>query len=291
MSQPILAQASDGFHYVVKFNNDSRWPNLAFNESAGTELYRACGLAVPHWEPLLVTDSFLDANVNCWMQSEWGSVRPAPGLCFGSRFLGVEGARLLEVLGGTSFQRVRNRSSFWMAWLIDVCAEHVDNRQALFLEEADGWLNAFFVDQGHFFGGPKADQQCDFRASRYLDARIYGRVTSEQMAHFLGVARSLDADKIWKRAQALPDEWKTESGLRSFANCLSKLSNSDLLLNIADTLVDTIDRSSTRERIQMFGDRTTPVAILRPGIQATGRGPRRESSSYNSRAFGLGSGK
>src|ERR1039457_415092 len=100
-SQPILAQASDGLQYVVKFNNNLQGPNVPFNESVGSELYRACGLAVPSWKPLLVSDTFLDQNPDCWMQTPEGRLRPASGLCFGSRFLGAEGTRLLEILPGS----------------------------------------------------------------------------------------------------------------------------------------------------------------------------------------------
>jgi hypothetical protein len=100
-SQPILAQASDGLLYVVKFTNNIQGANLPFNESIGTELYRACKLRVPAWKPVLVTDSFLDQNPDCWMQTPKGRLRPDSGLCFGSRFLGGDGIRLLEVLPRT----------------------------------------------------------------------------------------------------------------------------------------------------------------------------------------------
>lgn len=140
-SQPILARASDGFLYVVKFANNPQGPNLLFNESAGGELYRACGLHVPDWKPLVVSDSFIDRNPDCWMRTTVGRLRPASGLCFGSRFLGLNGKRLFEILPGSMYKRVRNQSSFWLAWLIDVCAEHVDNRQAIFVKGADGLLD------------------------------------------------------------------------------------------------------------------------------------------------------
>src|ERR1017187_7147776 len=114
-SQPILAQASDGLLYVVKFTNNLQGANLPFNESIGTELYRACGLSVPSWMPLLVTDSFLDQNPDCWMQTQEGRLRPDSGLCFGSRFLGGNGVKIFEVLSGSSFKRVINHMSFWLA--------------------------------------------------------------------------------------------------------------------------------------------------------------------------------
>jgi len=38
-SQAILAKASDGRMYVVKFRNNHQGPNQLFNECMGTELY------------------------------------------------------------------------------------------------------------------------------------------------------------------------------------------------------------------------------------------------------------
>ena len=183
-SQPILAFASDGHRYVVKFTNNLQGPNLPFNESAGSELYRACGLASPSWKILTVTNAFLDRNPGCWMQTQNGPLRPLAGPAFGSRFLGAPETPLLEVLPGSSFSRVRNHQSFWLAWLIDICANHVDNRQAVFQQDGEGWLNAFFVDHGHLFGGPNGEMRRRFEASRYLDSRIYRNVSSTQLVDF-----------------------------------------------------------------------------------------------------------
>lgn len=123
-SQPILAEASDGLLYVVKFANNLQGPNLAFNEAMGAELYRQLGLPVPDWKPLILRDAFIDNNPDCWIQTPYGRLRPAAGLCFGSRFLGGGGERLFEILPGSAFARVRNLRDFWLAWLIDVCASY-----------------------------------------------------------------------------------------------------------------------------------------------------------------------
>jgi hypothetical protein len=267
-SQPILVQASDGQVYVTKFFNNLQGPNLLFNESVGSELYRACGLPVSSWKPLLVTDVFLDQNPDCWMQTPEGRFRPASGLCFGSRFLGGDGLRLLEILPGTSFRRVRNHETFWLAWFIDICAEHADNRQALFLEDAQGWLNAFFVDHGHMFGGPKGEQRLHFQASRYLDSRIYQSVSSQYLLNFQKVAASLDVDRLWQGIQALPDEWKTASALDSVAQCLSRLSTPYLLQSVLDTMIDAQKRTNGSERTESRRGRKPPTGILCPGVQA-----------------------
>jgi hypothetical protein len=268
-SQPILAQAGDGLLYVVKFNNNLQGANLPFNESIGTELYRACGLAGPSWKPLMVTNAFLDRNSDCWMQTPEGRLRPDSGLCFGSRFLGGDGIRLLEILPGTSFKRVRNHQDFWLAWLIDICAGHADARQAIFRETAEGALDAFFFDNGHLFGGPKGELRPHFLASRYLDPRIYRSVSSQYLLGLQKVAASLDVDQLWKRTKALPEEWKTASALESFEQCLKRLSTPILLQGILETIVDADERAYGSERSESRNGRTPPVSVLFPGIQAT----------------------
>lgn len=273
-SQPILAQAGDGLLYVVKFNNNLQGANLPFNESIGTELYRACGLAGPSWKPLMVTDAFLDRNSECWMQAPEGHLRPESGLCFGSRFLGGDGIHLLEILPGTSFKRVRNHQDFWLAWLIDICAGHADNRQAIFRKTAKSELDAFFFDNGHLFGGPKGELRPHFLASRYLDPRIYQNVSSQYLLGLQRVAGSLDVDQLWKQAQALPDQWKTTSALDGFAQFLSRLSTPILLQGILETMVDAYERTNGFEPSEFQNRREPRASILFPGIQATELGRR-----------------
>jgi hypothetical protein len=276
-SQPILAQASDGHTYVVKFANNPQGPNLLFNESAGSELYRACGLPVPEWTPLEISEEFLDKNPDCWMQTPEGGLRPVSGLCFGSRFLGEGGKRLLEILPGSSFKLVRKRGSFWLAWLIDICAEHGDNRQAIFAEDAEGWLDAYFVDQGHFFGGPKADLKKNFHGSRYLDSRIYGEVSSKVLVGLKNVIRALDTDTLRLRVGTIPADWSHVSAHDSFERCLERLANPTLVQNVFDTIVGALENTSDTDARAYKYERKPPVEVLRLGIQGAGGGESRAS--------------
>ena len=273
-SQPFLAEASDGLLYVVKFTNNPQGTNLCFNESAGNELYRAFGLAVPSWKPLLVSDSFLDRNPDCWMLTPEGRLRPDSGMCFGSRYLGGEGMRLLEILPGNSFKRVQNHQSFWQAWMIDICAGHVDNRQAIFLEGAQRELEAFFVDMGHLFGGPKGELQPKLQASRYLDPRIYQSVSSEYFRSLEADVRCLNVDLLWRRIQALPDDWKTASALGAFARCLCSLSTSSLIESILNVMVETLRQANGREYKNLECGQRTQVSVLHTGVQAAELGHR-----------------
>jgi len=266
-SQPILARASDGLLYVVKFANNLQGPNLLFNESAGSELYRACGLPVPKWGPLEITEDFLDGNPDCWMGTEDGRLRPASGLCFGSRFLGGDGKRLFEILPGSMFKRVRDPANFWLAWLIDACAEHVDNRQAVFEEDSDGWLDAYFIDHGHLFGGAGADSNRHFRASCYLDRRVYGEVPSEALLDFQNVLHALDADKLRQRIERIPAEWSHASARGRFERCLQRLKMDSLVQHVIDTITYDLERRAETEPGFVGSERNPPSAVLRLGLQ------------------------
>jgi hypothetical protein len=278
-SQPILAEASDGHQYVVKFANNLIGPNLLFNESMGSELYRVFSLPVPRWEPILLTDSFIDRHPGLWMESPNGRLRPTPGLCFGSRFLGEREKPIFEILPDVKFKRIRNRMSFWLAWVIDVCAEHVDNRQAIFFEYFEGWLEAVFFDHGHLFGGPKADTKKGCFASRYLDSRIYPRISSEELLHIKEVLQALDADMLWKRAEAIPREWRRKEAITAFENCLQRISHPRLVQTVLDTINDALKRETKRQQEYSAGGLEPSFAIQRSRVQSAGWGDSRASNS------------
>ena len=266
-SQPILAEASDGLLYVVKFIDNLQGPNLLFNEAVGSELYRACGLPTPNWTPLLATQPFIEENPGMWMQTADRCIRPNSGLCFGSQFHNGKGRKLLEILPGNSFLRVRDRANFWLAWIIDICAEHADNRQALFLQSAIGELEARFVDHGHLFGGPNGDESPRILKSKYLDPRIYPSVSFQQLLDFQRVALAMDPERIWRTAANLPDEWKTESALRRCGQCLERVSSSNYLRNVLDMICEVQQRAGQFVGTGDFPSGRQPaLSVLRTGV-------------------------
>jgi hypothetical protein len=262
-SQPVLIQADNGHLYVAKFANNPQGSNLLFNESMGAELYRACRLNVPGWEPLLFTDEFIDRFPQCWLETEYGSARPRPGLAFASRYLAADQARVLEILPGTAFQRIRNRKAFWLAWLVDVCAEHTDHRQALFAPAANGYLLPYFIDHGHLFGGAEGNCRMRFIASRYLDPRIYPRLSSEHPLSFQRALGSIDVDHLRGRLATLPEEWRTSSAVDAFERCLQRLANRTLLENLLDTIVESVARRTEIERSAPLHGLKPSAAVLR----------------------------
>ena len=241
-SQPILARASDGQLYVVKFTNIFERPNLPFNESMGAELYRLFNLCVPSWRPLLVTSSFLDHNPDCWNETAEGKLRPDEGLCFASRFLGGDGIRLLELLPGAYLNRVRNSIDFWAAWLIDVCADHASHRVAIFTEERSRSLHAHFVSHCHMFGGLDGNLKTEPSKTRYLDERIYPDIGPEGLNRLVRRLHRLDVDGLWRESRTLPVEWLTDSALCAFQCTLNRLADLRFLQKSADAIFDTKSR-------------------------------------------------
>ena len=275
-SQAVLAAANDGQLYVVKFPNNLQGPGILFNEALGSELYRAFALPVPEWKPVSITDSFIDQNPDFWIETPTGRLRPSAGLCFGSRYLGRAGVRLLEILPRNYLNGVRNLRDFWLAWLIDICAEHADPRQVIFREESEGRFTAFFIDHGHMFGGPKNDQLCHFMASRYWDCRVYRPPSSDfllelPMMELQRAMGSLHAESLWREIKALPDEWINFQALREFAKCLDRLSKPELLRDIHELIVDSARCMSAGNVLQLEPKRFAAKPM--PGIHGRGLAP------------------
>lgn len=262
-SQPILAQASDGYFYVVKFSNNPQGPNLPFNECVGTELYRAMGLDVPQWRPVEVKASFLRQYPECRIQMEEGVTEPESGVCFASRYLGGPNVSLYEILPSNRFTVVRNVRDFWLAWLIDICAGHTDNRQAIFLRETEGALRAVFVDHGHLFCGPNGDKRSHFVASRYLDSRVYLPLGSSSLLSLQRAVHDVDTNQVFHRAKTIPSEWQSESGFRNLAECLNRLSSRRLIQSALDAMMDSLRQSVEHDESKfIYGFKRTRQVLL-----------------------------
>jgi len=166
-----------------------------------------------------------------------GEACPAQGLCFGSRFLGENGAEIFEILPGSSFLRVRKRNRFWLAWLLDTCAHHSDHRQCIFLRSKEGTFGANFIDHGCMFQYQRGNQIVKEVTSRYLDCRIYNDLSSNEVRELRKAVGELDVDLLWQKMNTLPEEWKTESGSFCLQMCLDNLSNSKFVADAIDKMV------------------------------------------------------
>lgn len=235
-SQPILIGASDGKQYVVKFANNLQGPNVLCNEVLGTEIYRAIGLPSPAWKPIAVTERFIEENPASWFEGPSGRIRPEAGQCFGSELIGNATSSLFEILPGPYWGRVSNRLDFWLAWVVDLCAEHWDNRQAVFLEDC-GVLYAIFIDHGHMFGGPYGSRTTPLSGPRHLDRRAYGKLDRQAQLQLHLFWADINADELFQKSMMVPDKWATDAAVRNFVTCIEKLSRADTWRHSLEAMV------------------------------------------------------
>ena len=223
-SQPVLVEGINGILYVLKFRNNVQGPQVLFNEAAGIQLYAACGLAVPVWEPLLLSKGFIERNRGCWMDGPNGPIRPESGLCLGTRFL-TPIDQVSEILPGDCYAHVDNRSCFWMAWLIDVCCNQADDRQAVFVKRASESYSAVFIDFGHCFGGPHGTEHPNPMTCMYTDPGIYPHLTEAQLERYLKMCRKLNSSYLIERIKALPLEWQSTNAFKQVMRGINLLSD------------------------------------------------------------------
>lgn len=246
-SQPILVEGMNGIFYVLKFRNNPQGCNVLFNDAAGIQLYRACHLPTPLWEPLHVSNGFLERNRACWIEGPKGPIKPESGLCFGARFLSNQSSRLFEILPGTRYDGIHDRWIFWLSWIIDACCSHTDHRQALFLKQGDNSFEAVFIDSGNLFGGPNGNEEPRPLASRYLDPRIYPELTHTQAERIAKTIGALRPECLFSRIQRLPTEWQTSNTLASFSRGLGRLSDRSYIEHFLAQLVMR-EKSSSRHK-------------------------------------------
>lgn len=237
-SQSVLLRASDGTLYVVKMMGNPQGPNVLANEAFGNELARYLGLPVPSWRPISLSDNFLDQNRLCWFESATGPIRPPAGLHFASLALGQNSSAMAdEVVPGQWLSRAGNRADFVAMLVMDLWANHTDNRQAIFLQSADtGLTTAVFIDNGHLFGGPYGQEQQRRGAALSLDRRVYGGPSLKKtLRRWLLRVRSIDDGVLLGLARCIPREWMSEeylslvlSQLRTRQIALSQLLEEEL---------------------------------------------------------------
>lgn len=258
-SYPVLARADNGCMYVVKSPSNPHGSSVLFNECAGSILYRELGMQTARWTPVLAP--------TCFFSSQEKVSEYTPGveqeLCFASHYLG-EQYRILEILSGSLLAQVQNRESFWLAWVVDVCAKHTDNRQAIFVKMPVGY-KAVFIDHGDMFGGPNGVSVPRYVVSQYLDDRIYGLLTESKRRHIQDTLGNLDLSTVWKKVLSMPAIWKNAQALSQFDQTLNQLSNSAFICKILDAIMDIHEGNHAQTEIKKPVQNVMPYSKLWQG--------------------------
>jgi hypothetical protein len=219
-SQPSILQASNGAFYVVKFNGFPGSQGLA-NEVVGTGLIRAAGLPAPAWMPIEVSSDFLDRNPGLWFRNGDVSIRPRPGIHFGSRVIEACGEqRTYQMIPHSWIKRIENRADFLGVLALDLWANNCDRRQAVFLSNGRT-LQARFIDNDFMFGGKFGfDITCPRRAMVH-DLSLYNGLWNEQsVQQWLQKFDGIPENILRRIVASVPEEWATEESRLRILNQL-----------------------------------------------------------------------
>jgi hypothetical protein len=211
-SQSILVRANDGRHYVVKMTDNPAGPNILANELMGGLLAKAVGLPVAEVGGIILSDSFIDSHPDLWFELPSGVRRPNKGMHFGSMFVGqTSGAnRPIEYISPSRVGMITNREAFLGMYLLDVWANHQDNRQAIFRRSSTNELEVCFIDHGHMFGGPEWNFQGkgNLGSALHLEMAVYTDLwQDEQVGFWISRFQTIIPEVLPSLAAPMASEW------------------------------------------------------------------------------------
>jgi hypothetical protein len=152
----VLVRASDGLLYVVKMMDARQGANIQANKALGNELAKYLGLPVPEWRAIEFSEACMERYfLFHWTGSESWIDRPGSGLYFGSRALVQDDPdAVYKDLPENWLDRIGNRDDFAGMLLLDLWANQVGSRKAMFVVASDGAsVSAVFTGNGTMFGG------------------------------------------------------------------------------------------------------------------------------------------
>jgi len=242
-SQSILVRANDGRHYVVKLMDNPGGPNVLANEYMGSLLAKALGLPVAEGKGICLSDSFIDGHPDLWFELPSGVRRPNQGMHFGSLLVGqTSGAdRPTEYISPSRVNMITNREAFLGMYLLDVWANHQDNRQAIFRRNSTNELEVCFIDHGHMFGGPEWNfqgNQGNPGSALHLELAVYTDLWhDEQVAFWISRFQTMIPELLPSVVAPLASEW--------YSGNLSELLSSltDRLLHLPELVQAGVERT------------------------------------------------
>lgn len=182
-SQSILVQANDGRYYIVKMMGNPQGVNTLANEYMGTLMAQSAGLPVANHKAIYLSDSFIDSDQGLWFELPTGRRRPNKGVHYASLLVGQPSGteRVSEYISPSRIGLITNRESFLGMYILDVWANHVDNRQAVLRRRSsmDNSQEVIFIDHGYMFGGPNWDFKDRPGIALHLETSVYSNLWNE----------------------------------------------------------------------------------------------------------------
>jgi len=156
-SQSQLMRCSDGYYYVVKFQNNPQHRRILVNELFGTKLAARLGLPTTPVAIISVNDDLIQFTYELRIELPRTRIPYEAGLQFGSRYPGnPHQLTLFDFLPDQQLMEVENLHDFAGMLVFDKWTCNTDGRQVLFFREKRGEFSesryrAVMIDQGFCF--------------------------------------------------------------------------------------------------------------------------------------------
>jgi len=212
-AQAHLMRCSDGFYYVVKFQNNPQHVRILANELLGTRLAARLGLPTAPAAVIEVAEELIAYSSELVIQLGTGRTPCRAGLQFGSRYPG-DPARILvhDFLPDEQLRDVGNLSDFAGMLLFDKWTCNTNGRQAIFfLEPGQSRYQALMIDQGFCFNaGEWAFPDAPLRGL-YARHGVYEGVRGmSSFEPWLGrLEKKINEGVLDGVAKEIPPEWYT----------------------------------------------------------------------------------
>ncbi len=211
-AQSHLMLGSDGFAYVVKFQNNGQNLRVLAAELLATKIAGLLGLTVPACDVVEVSGWLVERTPELAVEGPGGvEERCRAGLQFGSRLVGgLMPGQTVDYLPEQQLLEVKNLSEFPGMLVLDKWTCNANGRQAVFYKRPrQRRYEATFIDQGYCFGAGEWEGMKDVPlrgvyARNCVYAGVMGWASFEP---WLGRLEKLEIEKVWEIAEGVPSEW------------------------------------------------------------------------------------
>ncbi len=210
-AQAHLMRCSDGFYYIVKFQNNPQHLRILANELLGTRLAARLGLPTPPAAVIEVSQELIAYSSELVIQLGAGRAPCKAGLQFGSRYPGDPAQMPVhDFLPDEQLREVENIADFVGMLVFDKWTCNTNGRQAIFfLEPGKSHYQAMMIDQGFCFNAGEWTFPDAPLRGLYARHRVYESVRGvDSFESWLDrLAKRIHPSVLDEVGKEIPPEW------------------------------------------------------------------------------------
>jgi hypothetical protein len=231
-AQSHLMRCSDGYYYVVKFQNNPQHRRVLVNELLGTRLAKRLGLPTTPVAVLEVSEELIALTPELAIEAQRSRTRCQPGKQFGSRYPGDPRCMALhDFLPDEQLQQVWNLHDFAGMLVFDKWTCNTNGRQTLFFRRLPGQhgrstaaggavqqdtgdspeshYETVMIDQGFCFNAGQWNYPDAPLRGLYTRNRVYsGVIGMESFGPWISrLERSINTSALVEMMAEIPPEW------------------------------------------------------------------------------------